>query len=407
MTIAEQIRRSYEDRPYPAAGRGVVSGRFKHLPSLAWMQAIGRPGEPAPRRVLVAGCGTGAEAFEVRQTLPGAEVVAVDFSPRSIAIARRLQRAARLDRPIRFVVADLSDSRLVEETGGGFDLITCHGVLSYLPTPERILRNLAGCVRAGGALYLGVNGDAHPAVRLRHWLTQFGLRVEVLRDERRLRELLRLWDALHCGPTPALAGLPASYLAGDVCGTHFNNWSLARWCGLARRCGWHIAGSWLLPQLLRRTLEDSRHRPMFPSRLAELLGHADVACPASFHRFLFRRGPTRDLEWDGAVAPRHGQLRWTGLYSLNLARPRRGQTVQAILRCPIFNLQLDWPLSRAEAEVFELLSRTRAPWIPWPPGFGRSEAARRMLWLWMGFGVIGIRQAGFTSPRSPRRASPI
>ena len=84
MTPAEQTRRSYDRRPYPGAEPGIVAGKGGSLPSLKWIQAIGRPGRPKPERVLVAGCGTGAEAFVLRRQLPKAEIVAVDFSPRSM-----------------------------------------------------------------------------------------------------------------------------------------------------------------------------------------------------------------------------------------------------------------------------------------------------------------------------------
>ena len=99
MTITEQTRRNYEERPYPATSRRVVTARFNHLPPLRWVVAVGRPGEPPLCWVLVAGCGAGAEAFELRRALPDAEITAVDFSPRSIAIARRQQRRAALAAP--------------------------------------------------------------------------------------------------------------------------------------------------------------------------------------------------------------------------------------------------------------------------------------------------------------------
>ena len=195
MTPAERIKQGYERRPYPATDLGRLIKKGGSLPSLKWMLGIGRPGQLMPARVLVAGCGTGVEAFIQRHRLPKAEIVAVDFSPRSIAVARKLQRTTGPGRPITFLAADLNDPDLAAQTGGNFDLITCHGVLSYIPNPGRALKNLTACLRPGGALYLGVNGGAHPATTLRPWLAGFGLAVDEMKDERRLRELLGLWDA--------------------------------------------------------------------------------------------------------------------------------------------------------------------------------------------------------------------
>ncbi len=193
------------------------------------MQGIGRPGAAVPQRVLIAGCGTGVEAFLMRSWLPHAEIVAVDFSPRSIEVARKLEKRAKVGRPITFLVGDLTDAQLGAKIGREFDLITCHGVLSYIPQPGRALKVLATCLSADGALYLGVNGAGHPTVALRPWLKSFGVAVDELRDERRLRELLQLWDSLHDDELGEQATMPSSYLASDVCGGHFNNWSLARW----------------------------------------------------------------------------------------------------------------------------------------------------------------------------------
>ena len=151
MTSAERTKRIYERHPYPGTDPGQLSKLGRSLPSLKWMQAIGRPGRAAPERVLVAGCGSGVEAFVMRRRLPRAEIVAVDFSPRSIAVARRLQRAAGSGRPIDFFVADLTNPDLARQTGGNFDLITCHGVLSYIPEPGRALSSFAACLRPDGA----------------------------------------------------------------------------------------------------------------------------------------------------------------------------------------------------------------------------------------------------------------
>lgn len=389
MAVGDVIRKAYERRPYPATDRRVVSGRFRHLPPLSWIQALGRPGALEPRRVLVAGCGTGAEAFELRRALPRAEIVAIDFSPRSIAIAERLQRSARLPRPIRFLVADLNDAKLARRIGGDFDVITCHGVLSYLTDPGRALRHLGACASPDAALYLGVNGAGHPGALLRRWLAKFGLDVKVMQDERRLRALLRVWDALQLESWPAFAGLPATYLAGDICGPHFNNWSLARWRNVAARGGWRIVSSLDVPQQLRRILPDQTYESLFPARTEELMAALDGAEPASFHRLLLRRNGA-DFSWDGTRAVLPSEWRWSGLYTVKMQPRRRGQPVWITLRSGPLNLKLEWPLSEQEAVAALALARAPVQAGRWPAGWPRTLAARRTLWLWAGFGVITV-----------------
>ena len=383
----EQTRRTYERLPYPGTNPKIATGKGGSLPSLKWMEALGRPGSPPPGRVLVAGCGTGPEAFAIRRQLPEAEIVAVDFSPRSIAIAKRLQRSAGVTRPITFQVADLTDSNLVKETGGNFDLITCHGVLSYIPNPAGVLGGLAELLSPGGALYLGVNGESHPATRLRPWLAGFGLAVDELRDERRLRELLGVWDALHDDGLRELATMSASYLAGDVCGPHFNNWPLTRWRAEARDCGWEIAGSWLLPLALHLLTEGEKYRPLYPASFGELAERLDHARPAGFHKLVLRRAHPEPSSGRESSAS-ESTLRWTGLYSARFPKSPRSAAITVTLHSTVLNLRLNFALTPRQAEALRELIAHGATAPDWQPRWGRTEAARRMLWLWSGLGVV-------------------
>src|SRR5882757_5387694 len=160
---AREVRRLYEKRPYPETGEGALTDPKWRLAPKEWLTALWKPGqkEPAAKRILVAGCGTGREAFAMRRKWPKAEIVAIDFSPRSIAVARKLQKGAPEMRSIRFLVANLLSRSLAATVGRDFDFISCHGVLSYLPDPAKALTHLARCLKPDGALYLGVNGAEH------------------------------------------------------------------------------------------------------------------------------------------------------------------------------------------------------------------------------------------------------
>ena len=88
---------------------------------------------------------------------------------------RRYQRRLPFARRIRFQVADLDDDQLPRATGGGFDFISCHGVLSYVERPVKALRHLKHCLAPRGALYLGVNSAAHQSVRWRKAFAAMGV----------------------------------------------------------------------------------------------------------------------------------------------------------------------------------------------------------------------------------------
>src|SRR5207237_3322466 len=136
---------------------------------------------------------------------------------------------------IRFQVADLANRGFSKVLGRDFDFVSCHGVLSYIPTPEVALRNLARCLKPEGALYLGVNGVRHASVELRQTLPALGLDVAVMNeDERHLRKVLSLCDSMagRAG-SGRVAKYKAGLLAGDVLGPVSSNFPLARWVGLA------------------------------------------------------------------------------------------------------------------------------------------------------------------------------
>lgn len=102
-------------------------------------------------RILDAGCGTGRVAIRLGEL--GHDCVGVDLDPGMLAVARG--RAPHL----RWVEADLADLDLGEE----FDLVVAAGNVVPLVaagTEERVVRRLAGHIRAGGLLVTGFGLDA-------------------------------------------------------------------------------------------------------------------------------------------------------------------------------------------------------------------------------------------------------
>src|SRR5437870_5768593 len=124
MGVAKQVRKIYERRPYPSVKTGGCRRPRWRLPPMEWINAVWEPSQPFPARILVAGCGTGYEAFALGHRFPRSEIVAVDFSRTSIAIAKKLQRRMSRTRSIRFVVADLAGRSLKKAAGGEFDFIS-------------------------------------------------------------------------------------------------------------------------------------------------------------------------------------------------------------------------------------------------------------------------------------------
>ena len=354
VTVAEEIRRIYELRPYPFGNTKALS-RSSWTLGLEWMLAVGRSGQRrTPRRVLVAGCGDGTEAFNLRRYLPSSEVVAVDFSRRSIGIARRLQKDRADFRTIRFQVADLSDPRLPQKVGKDFDLILCHGVLSYVPKAAQVLRTFARLLAPDGILYLGVNGSAHLNLRLRRVLPEFGFDVRVFKESSRVRRALKLFDSvLSVDGMPRISHFGAEYLGGDIFGAMNRSLSLADWAAQARGSGLHLRGSHSAIRAVRRIAERNLETLLLPRSRAEVAALIDLLIPAQFHRLLFSRRPESNPPWSSRRDLGRWRLVTTRLYRMKLPRPpkvvrdrvRPLRVASRILRMAITWKMPEWELA--------------------------------------------------------------
>ena len=96
--------------------------------------------EGAPDRVLEAGAGTGACAERVRREL-GADVTAVDLSPRMVELAG--------ERGVPAIVADVRELPFGDEA---FDCAAALWVLHHVPDLDRGLGELARVLEPGGRL---------------------------------------------------------------------------------------------------------------------------------------------------------------------------------------------------------------------------------------------------------------
>ena len=141
--VSLKVQAQYEAFPYP---------RWRYYsPFLKEPGIEGRLTDAAPR-ILVAGCGTGREAIELAACFPDGQVLAVDLSLASLAYARH--RAQELGvANIRFAQADLQE---LPDTLGPFDYIASSGVLHHMKDPMKGWRVLAGLLKPGGLMRVGL-----------------------------------------------------------------------------------------------------------------------------------------------------------------------------------------------------------------------------------------------------------
>ena len=199
-------------------------------------------------------------------------------------------------------------------TGQDFDFISCHGVLSYIPHPARVLRNLARSLAPDGALYLGVNGEHHFSVAWRRVLTAFGYDPTEFADGPALRRLLKLCDALAGNHPDLIATQESEYLAGDLFGALNHRFSLQRWNRMARRAGLHCCGGFAALASLRPALNGDLHRQLMPRSRANVAEILDWLDPSDFHRLVFKRSAPPDPPWLVARAMLDWRPKLTPLY---------------------------------------------------------------------------------------------
>ncbi len=357
INVSRQVRNTYEELPYPAVSKTARLGRAWRIAPIEWIDAMWQPDLPAPRQILVAGCGTGNEAFAFCRHFPNAEVTAVDFSSRSIKIARQLQQRLSQPKRVRFLCADLITSPLRKVVRDKFDLVSCHGVLSYVPRPEKALHNLVDCMTPNGALYLGVNGVGHFSEKWRQSLARFGFDLNRFEDSSRLRQILRLHDALTGFSIGTIANQGPEFLASDLFGPMISNRRLAYWTALCRQCGLYFSGSYLAHQSLRQALNNDLYDLFIPRSRAEAHQLVEQISPSSFHYLVFAPRLETKLPWLAPEILKCCRVSATGIYARRW--PKRTKSWRALrhvtIRSKPTNTLVDL---RAPEWVIEILRRS-------------------------------------------------
>jgi SAM-dependent methyltransferase len=156
-----RVRRQYEMYPYPPCDpkdehRRLMTTMLDALPLINHHCFGGRRDFRSGFRVLVAGGGTGdASTFlghQLRET--DAQVVYVDLSEASMAIARERARLRGFEDRIQWIQGSFKDLPRMDLEP--FDYINCTGVLHHLDRPEEGLEALRSVLRDDGAMGLMV-----------------------------------------------------------------------------------------------------------------------------------------------------------------------------------------------------------------------------------------------------------
>jgi SAM-dependent methyltransferase len=246
-------------------------------------------------KILVAGCGTGLEALVLGQKYPAAQIIAVDFCTRSIRKARALKKTAgRRAERVTFLRADLTDHRLFDLIGGGFEFVYCHGVLSYIPRANAVLKHFARCLDSDGIVYIGANGSRHFSARWRPALQALGINIFRYRPTQQLRRFLQIFDAIDENKKGLMSRMASDYLSSDLITPYIRNAPLSWWVEQGRHAGLHFVAEYDAFRKARMPASEKLLDVLSARSRAEIQQLVALVEPVGFHRMLFmKRRPPR------------------------------------------------------------------------------------------------------------------
>lgn len=157
-TVSQKVRAQYEDLPYPHRDPKdeilrITLATMECPDQLNHLCFNGEKDFTKKIRVLIAGGGTGDSVVQWAVTLkdnPDAEIVYLDFSAASRAVAEERLKVHDLHHKVKFITDSLL--HIPNLNLGKFDIINCSGVLHHLENPEAGLKVLADSLADDGVL---------------------------------------------------------------------------------------------------------------------------------------------------------------------------------------------------------------------------------------------------------------
>lgn len=155
-TAADAWKRLTSDAPVSGIRATVRAGRARMRATLlGWL-----PADLRGRRVLDAGCGTGAMALELARR--GAHVVAIDLSPTLVDLARERWPREAVAGEVQFMVGDMLDPAL-----GRFDHVVGMDSLIHYRAADAV-RVLSGLAARTGATLAFTFAPRTPLLAVMH-----------------------------------------------------------------------------------------------------------------------------------------------------------------------------------------------------------------------------------------------
>ena len=176
----ERLRRQFDGTPYPhtpieqSPQQETAMFYSHHLPS-AFYARDRRLIDTHDQVILDVGCGSGVKAAILAVMNPGARVVGLDLSPKSITLAQERAAYHHLDDRTEFHVLTLEQ---VGTLGQTFDYVNCDEILYLLDHPREALQAIAAVLKPDGIIRANFHNayQRHPVYTVQAAMSWLGLR---------------------------------------------------------------------------------------------------------------------------------------------------------------------------------------------------------------------------------------
>jgi 2-polyprenyl-3-methyl-5-hydroxy-6-metoxy-1,4-benzoquinol methylase len=153
IDLKEKIRQQYDFLPYPESDidllpKDKLQSLFIHSLATPYYLRYQQAVDTKDKIILDAGCGSGLQSLILALANPGAKIVGVDLSPKSIELATQ-RFAYHGFENAEFHTLSLDE---IDSLGYHFDYINCDEVLYLLPNPAEMLKIFRSILKPRGII---------------------------------------------------------------------------------------------------------------------------------------------------------------------------------------------------------------------------------------------------------------
>lgn len=163
----EDLRAQFDSLPYPNLPLEETPGNYPaylavHSCVIPFYLRDCRVVDTQDKTILDAGCGSGFKAMALAMANPGARIVGIDISPKSVELAKQRVEHHQIPNPVEFHCLAVED---LPELPEQFDYINCDETLYLLPDPAAGLSAMKAALKPHGILRVNL----HSALQRAQW----------------------------------------------------------------------------------------------------------------------------------------------------------------------------------------------------------------------------------------------